>query len=225
MIVALEGHSYSGKTFLLNKLNNIPDVSIIGEADKYAGGIENYPPFPAINYNMAIDSAIFFADIEIERTKDINKLPARKIVFTDRSFLSAIIFQKYMKYLNIPGEYNSYEYMKKQSFELLRQKKIFLPDYLVFVKCKSLDIYFLRQNRVISVELLKSKKAKEYFETYYNKIFKVYQNYNRSLKVETDNDVNNVNDNLNLINQQTSRIQPLSDSEFSDLSFLLEGAL
>ena len=46
MIIGLEGHSFTGKTTLLDALALKRGAASIAEYDAYAGGINRYPPFP-----------------------------------------------------------------------------------------------------------------------------------------------------------------------------------
>lgn len=185
MIVALEGHSYSGKTTLLNYLKDNLPIHPIAEHDAYAGGIDKYPPFPAVKKQMAKDSIDFFARLEVQRYKDAQEV-VRQTVLYDRSFMSVVLFQKYMKHLSLPGEHDAYDYAKKLFADLLGKNQIALPDYFVYIQCDSLATYFQRQSREISVDSLRGEKALKFFEHAYEPIFNLYNQFGRALEIKSD---------------------------------------
>ena len=187
MIVALEGHSYSGKTTLLNYLRDNLHIHPIAEHDVYAGGIDKYPPFPAAKEQMAKDSVDFFARLEAKRQKDAMK-SGQRTVFYDRSFVSIILFQKYIRYLATPGEYNAYDYAKSLFTDLLSNDRVALPDYLVYVHCDSIATYLRRQEREISVGLLRGEDALKFFEHEYGRVCTLYGKFDRILELKSADD-------------------------------------
>jgi deoxyadenosine/deoxycytidine kinase len=225
MLITIEGHSFAGKTTLLNALEEKYGAQTIDEADKYAGGIDNYPSFPALNTKMASISAKFFADIEIKRIIDYKSYPTEEKIYADRSFFSTIIFQKYMKHLNIAGECSAYEYTKNYHFGILEQGKILLPDFFVYVKCKSLGIYGSRLSREISVDYLRSLEAKIFFESHFQKIYELYLTYSKSISVISDNTTANTEQNLIYISENTSHATELNVSEHYEILHKLKEIL
>jgi deoxyadenosine/deoxycytidine kinase len=200
MICALEGHSYSGKTTLLNYLNKSGLFCTINEHDKYAKSVDNYPPFPALTPQMAINSIDFFLNLEIKRLNDAQKINGAINIF-DRSFLSMILFQKYINHLNEPGHFDSYKYSKTRCLSLLADEAIALPDLFIYIRPKDLATYLERQNRTISVGLLKGEKALKYFEEQYSKIFNIYAKYDRAIELRSDNSIKSLEENMKAINK------------------------
>lgn len=225
MLITIEGHSFAGKTTLLNALGEKYGAQTINEADKYAGGIDKYPPFPALSTKMANQSVRFFANIEVERVIDYKNYPADNNTYADRSFFSTILFQKYMKHLNISGEYNSYEYTKRYHLRLLEQGKILLPDFFVYVKCKSLEVYASRLSREISVDYLRSKEAKLFFESHFKNIYNLYSSFGRSIIIETDNTIDNTKRNLLYVRDRTANVTKLNKRELHKIAHELKGLL
>jgi thymidylate kinase len=184
MFVTLEGHSYSGKTTLFKYLKEHLRMHPIAEHDVYADGIDKYPPFPATNEQMAKDSIDFFAGLEAKRYGDAQNAKQRTVLY-DRSFISVVLFQKYMKYLAIPGHYNAYEYAKDKFLHLLNSNEIALPDYFAFVRCDNIETYMQRQNREISVGFLKGEEALKFFEHEYTQVFNLYDKFDRAVELRT----------------------------------------
>lgn len=196
MFIALEGHSYSGKTTLLNYLRDKGSQNAIAEHDYYAGGIENYPPFPPTNFQMAKNNVDFFAGLEVKRAFDASQLKGD--VFFDRSFMSVILFQKFMKSLAVEGQYEAYDYAKDLFFDLLQEKKVAFPDFVAFVACEPED-YVKRQSREISVGLLRSQKALEFFTKEYDKICSVFEKYGRLQKLISKDGAQSLEESRRLI--------------------------
>jgi deoxyadenosine/deoxycytidine kinase len=211
MIVTLEGHSYSGKTTLLNYIEaNLP-VQAIAEHDRYAGSIDKYPPFPAIREEMAEDSVDFFAKLEKLRYKDCLSAIERTVVY-DRSFISVVLFQKYMKHLNVSGQFDAYHYAKTLFVDLLEKNRIALPDFFVYVRCSNAEIYKQRQGREISVESLRGEDAQVFFESCYGRIFNVYYQFGRALELRSDDTNDSLRENTHMLDMAIEGMNELDEA-------------
>lgn len=208
MFIALEGHSYSGKTTLLGHLRDMGTQNIIAEHDVYAGGIDNYPPFPPTDFQMAKNNVDFFADLEVKRAYDASHLEGD--IFFDRSFMSVILFQKFMKSLAIEGQYEAYDYAKDLFFNLLQKEEVIFPDFIVFLACEPED-YVQRQSREISVGLLRGKEALDFFTKEYDKICSVFEKYGRLQKLISKDGKQSLEQNRELMTEL--KINPLSENE------------
>ena len=73
--------------------------------------------------------------------------------------MSVIIFQSYVESLHKSGFVPDHKYAKDSLISLVRKGRIALPDYFIFVRCNSPDIYLKRQTREISVDALRGNDA------------------------------------------------------------------
>ncbi len=185
MIIAVEGHSYTGKTTIIDELSKDDGITGLAETDVYAGGIENYPPFPPTTMKMAQDNVEFFIELEQRRKKDCGLHDGTIVI--DRSFLSVILFQKFVSQL--PKDWESaVEYTKKRYVELIRQDKVILPDVMIIVSCATVRDYEERLAREVSVEELKSIDAYNFFTNEYLRIFEAYKKLGRLVEIVSSND-------------------------------------
>jgi deoxyadenosine/deoxycytidine kinase len=196
MNVFLEGYSFVGKTTLLNalRLNNAP-ISIIDEHDVYADGIGNYPTFPSATPADAIENVSFFYNLEQIRHND--SLDATTALF-DRSIFSVILFQKYIKSLNLQNHASAYEFAKEEATQLIESNAVAVPDYIVYLSAEYSDVVE-RYGREISVGLLRGQAAHEFFQNEYEKIISIYEKYNRSLRIVSRNTPDSVSDQTSLV--------------------------
>ena len=184
MIIAIEGHSYTGKTTIIDTLSKNTTVTTLPETDIYAGGIENYPPFPPLTTEMAENNVEFFINLERNRKKDCDN--STGIVIIDRSFLSVILFQKFIRQL--PNDWmNAFEYAKRRYLELINQDRVILPDAIVIVRCASTEEYVSRVSRDISVAELRSTEAYDYFTNEYTRLLKAYKQIGRLVEIISSN--------------------------------------
>lgn len=173
MIIGFEGHSFTGKTTIVQTLGEQPGVSAISETDKYAGGTNNYPPFPAVNDQMAITNVNFFAGLEQQRKLDADL--AEGIVVVDRTFLSVALFQKFIRDLRKPGWADSVDYAKDLYHGLIDEDKVIIPDAMCVVTCDSDEEYQSRTNREVSVEELREVAAYRFFTEEYTRLLEDYR--------------------------------------------------
>ena len=143
MIIGLEGHSFTGKTVLLEALAVKRDAVSIAECDTYAGGIDKYPPFPPTNQQMSIDNVDFFGGLELKRVGDV-ELANDTNIFVDRTFLSVIIFQDFIKSLE-NGWSNAGDYARNYYKNKIEKCTVIIPDLMVLVTCNNQDEYISRQ--------------------------------------------------------------------------------
>lgn len=185
----LEGPSYVGKTSLLNQVRETDDsVRIIDEHDIYAHGIGNFPPFPNTSANQAAENVDFFFDLEQLRHRDAQEMQltgADKILF-DRSIFSVILFQKYIRTLNLDDHASAYEYAKERAKVLIEGNLVSMPDALIFLSA-DFETIQMRHEREISVGLLRSKSAHSFFDEHYQAIARIYQPDDLSLVLESVN--------------------------------------
>lgn len=141
-----------------------------------------------------------------------SRLSEEYAVIYDRSFMSVILFQKYMKHLAISGQFDAYEYAKVLFKDLLLKNQIMLPDFLVFVRCQSAEIYNQRQNREISVDFLRGEDARSFFEDSYRDIFEIYDKFNRALELKSNNTESSLRENTHLLDVAIEGINQLDDT-------------
>ena len=218
MKVFLEGCSFVGKTTLLNELkeHNTP-VSIIDEHDVYANGIGNYPPFPNATLAGAIENVTFFYNLEQIRLKDSTN--ATTALF-DRGIFSVILFQKYIKSLQLADHAAAYEFAKEEAIRLIESDAVAVPDYVVYLSANYSDIVE-RYGREISVGLLRGEVAHAFFQNEYEKIISIYEKCSRSLRIVSKNTPNSVNDQVILTLEAIEKWN-LSDSNDDVKAIALE---
>ncbi len=224
MFIALEGHSFSGKTTLLNYLHDEFHEAVIAEHDLYAGGVDNYPPFPATNEQMARASIDFFAKLEIQRTIDARKKHAER-VFLDRSFLSVVLFQKFMRHLHIAGQADAYLYAKEKWIKLYEAERVIVPDIFAFISCETPELYRVRRSRSVSVAELKSDGALRFFTNEYEKIAKIYHSLGRSISLRSANSEQSLRENATALQQFAMKNSNLTTERRQQLFDRLTGIL
>ena len=186
MIIGLEGHSFTGKTVLLEALAVKRDAVSIAECDTYAGGIDKYPPFPPTNQQMSIDNVDFFGGLELKRVGDV-ELANDTNIFVDRTFLSVIIFQDFIKSLE-NGWSNAGDYARNYYKNKIEKGTVIIPDLMVLVTCNNQDEYISRQAREISVDELRALDAYSFYNLSYHKALGVYSRQDRLLIVDNSGD-------------------------------------
>jgi hypothetical protein len=177
MIIGLEGHSYTGKSSLLGMIGKIKRFTVIPETDVYAGGIENYPPFPALTEQMAIDNIDFFVALEDQRKNQADNSSGTMVV--DRIFISTPLFQKFIKQLERKGWYDSLEYAKTLYHQRIDEGRLIIPDAMCLVTCASDADYESRLGREISVTDMRTIKAYRFFTGEYTKLLEGYRKIGR----------------------------------------------
>lgn len=175
MLVAIEGHSYSGKTTIITQLQRQKPTIVIAEHDAYAGGIDKYPPFPPVKKGMAEHSVDFFARLEAKRYDDIATQDDNQVIYMDRTFISTVLFAKYMERLEIPGEYHAYRYAKEIFESLFASGIDTLPDHIVLVAPDSITTYHERLDRKVSVDRLRTDDAYRFFTREYRHVLEPYE--------------------------------------------------
>lgn len=207
MKVFLEGYSFVGKTTLLNALRKADvSVTIIDEHDVYAKGIGNYPPFPSATVADAIENVSFFYELEKNRYKD--SVGTQTALF-DRGIFSVILFQKYIKSLQLPVHASAYEFAKEEAIRLIESDTVAVPDYVVYLSADYGDVVE-RYGREISVGLLRGEVAHTFFQNEYEKIISIYEKYGRSLRIVSTNTSNSVDDQI------TSTLRAIEQWSISD---------
>lgn len=193
MKVFLEGYSFVGKTTLLSALKeHDAPVSIIDEHDVYANGIGNYPSFPSATLADAAENVTFFYNLEQIRHED--SVDATTALF-DRSIFSVILFQKYIKSLQLPDHASAYEFAKEEAIRLIESDAVAVPDYVVYLSADYRDVVE-RYGREISVGLLRGEVAHTFFQNEYEKIISIYEKYGRSLRIVSKNTPNSVDEQV-----------------------------
>lgn len=196
MQLFLEGHSFVGKTTLLNALKDLSaPVLVIDEHDVYANGIDNYPPFPSITPAEAIENVTFFYNLEKIRLKD--SLNATIALF-DRGIFSVILFQKYIESLHLPDHTSAYDFAKGEAVRLIESNAVAVPDYVIYLSADYQDVVE-RYGREISVGLLRGEIAHTFFQKEYKKIASIYEKYDRLLQITSTNTPHSIDNQAALI--------------------------
>jgi len=177
MIIGFEGHSYTGKTTLVEAIASTRGVTVIPEADVYAGGIDNYPPFPHESVDMAIENVNYFVKLEESRRQDADA--ATGTVVVDRTFISVALFQKFIRELNRPGWESALDYAREVYHDRINQAKVILPDAMVVVLCANEQEYASRLSREISIDELRSVEAYRFFTKEYSRLLRGYDDLGR----------------------------------------------
>lgn len=171
MIIGIEGHSYTGKTTTVEKIRQSTEVEVISETDSYAGGIENYPPFPALDFVMAQNNIDFFAGLEKKRKQDSDAINKDKVL--DRTFVSPLLFQKFLR--NLDNEWvDSLDYGKGVYHDMVDRNQVIIQDAAVLLTCANNEEYSSRTSREISVDALRSVEAYHFFTQEYRRILEPY---------------------------------------------------
>lgn len=199
MIISLEGHSYTGKSSLLKLIGENDGFAVVPETDVYAGGIENYPPFPALTEEMAVANVDFFASLEDERKKDADD--ALRDVATDRTFLSVVLFQKFIRRLQREGWHDAYDYAKSLYHQRINEDRVIIPDAMCLVSCASDADYKSRLGREISVQDLQTVDAYRFFTDEYARAFAIYRDMGRMVRFVNANGEDSLSRGVSMIEQ------------------------
>ena len=192
IIVAIEGHSFAGKTTLLNYLVNNYPVSVVGEYDTFVKNTNEYPKFPHTTQEEALIDIDFFANLEKKRTNEILNKQVDKTLYIDRTFVSVVLFQKFVNLIKNEFEYDSYFYAKKKFLQLLNNNFSLIPDYIIILQTKNSFVHNSRLKRKISAEILRSDLAFRFFNKEFNHVFDAYKNASRILFLKSDNSTENL---------------------------------
>lgn len=186
MIIGIEGHSFTGKTTTLEAIRQLTDVVVIPETDRYAGGIENYPPFPALDSKMAQNNIDFFAGLEQRRKYDSDTRDGHKVL--DRTFVSPLLFQKFIQGLDNDWV-DSLDYGKGLYHDMVDRGDVIIPDAAAILTCANMQEYGSRTSREISVDALRSEEAYGFFTDQYMRIFEPYRTLGRLAVIVNHNNV------------------------------------
>jgi deoxyadenosine/deoxycytidine kinase len=184
MIIGIEGHSYTGKTTIVDAMKGVAGVTVIPETDVYAGGIDNYPPFPPTTDQMAITNVEFFAELERRRRTDVDRATGAQIL--DRTFVSVPLFQKFIRQLE-NGWADSFSYAKDAYHAQIDRDEVALPDAMVVLSCANTAEYLSRTSRDISVDELRTVEAYQFFTESYRHAFEPYHRLGRLAEVVNRN--------------------------------------
>jgi len=127
--IAFEGVSFSGKTTLASSLEreSPEEIKMLAEYVVYAGGGQNFPPFPPKNKQEAIKSLEFFLNLERRRHKDIEALKDRPyFLVLDRSIVSLLGFRFAQKYLHGIDIF-------EETRQILGQEPQLAPDFVFYL--------------------------------------------------------------------------------------------
>ena len=185
MIIGFEGHSYTGKTTIVNALGALEGFTPIAETDVYAGGIDHYPEFPPIDENMARKNVDFFARLEEERLQDTKGV--NETILLDRTFLSVLLFQKFIRDHGDSHWRNALDYAKVEYHRRIEQDQVVLPEALCLINCASEAEFASRCAREVSVELLRTVEAYRFFCGEYNRILEPYRELGKLATISNHN--------------------------------------
>lgn len=176
MIIGIEGHSFTGKTTTLDAIRGNSAVTVIPETDHYAGGIDQYPPFPPLDQDMSRTNVDFFANLERARKADADA--ADGDIVTDRTFVSVLLFQKFLRQLD--NEWvDALDYGKSLYHDRIDADEVIIPDMMTVLTCASDAEYMSRIGREVSVGELRTLDAYRFFTDEYLRIFEPYQKLGR----------------------------------------------
>ncbi len=173
--VGLEGHSFAGKTTLLEDLKATNLFNIIEEHDHYAGGAENFPDIRFKSQKEMIDDVEFFIDLEIKRCQDAEQMYKEngKPVVIDRTIISVILFHKYLKEKK-KGWLDGFDYSLKRYQEEIDKKKIFIPSRVIFIEPINTETFKRRSKRGVSIEFYKKVSTFNFMRTNYEDWFNLF---------------------------------------------------
>ncbi|MCX6756271.1 MAG: hypothetical protein NTX85_02950 [Candidatus Nomurabacteria bacterium] len=124
IVVGFDGLVRAGKTTLINKLAKHFNAPIIGEYKSYAtrNGTE-FPPYPPVSREKAMEASIFFTEIEKQRIGDLDNFKSLnpQIILVDRTSLSCIAFDYSANHFTNFGTYD-------EAKKLWDDTKIIRPD-------------------------------------------------------------------------------------------------
>ena len=151
---------------------------------------------PPTNQQMSIDNVDFFGRLESRRVSDAG-LANYTNIFVDRTFLSVIIFQDFIKYLengwSSAGSYARNYYKKKAEKGL-----VIIPDLMMLVACDNQDEYMGRLTRKISVDELRTLDAYNFYNLAYQRALDAYKRQGRLLIVDNsgEKELNTLTDEI-----------------------------
>lgn len=175
IFVGIEGHSFSGKTTLLNDLESTGNFNVIKEHDVYAGGAENFPSIQFKNYGDVKADILFFLDLEIKRHDDAKRLYEKngKPTLFDRTVLSVVLFQKYL--LDNKKEWlNGYKLSLEMYQEALDKKQITMPSRIIHLEPYDEETFVRRSQRSVSIDFYKTVETFRYMNNHYKYVLENY---------------------------------------------------
>lgn len=127
-----------------------------------------------------------FSGLELKRVGDV-ELANDTNIFVDRTFLSVIIFQDFIKSLENSWS-NAGDYARNYYKNKIEKGTVIIPDLMVLVTCNNQDEYISRQAREISVDELRALDAYSFYNLSYHKALGVYSRQDRLLIVDNSGD-------------------------------------
>lgn len=191
-LIALEGHSFSGKTTLINDIavGNYDGVAIIQEYDLYAGGAENFPPVPSQSTKDARDNVDYFLELEVKRSQDALKAlrAGQSTIIFDRSFYSVLLFQYYLKE-NKKDWPHAFEYAQSKFIKGVNSSRIFAPTNLILMDTLDSQTFISRTKRKISLSFYTEQSTQKFMNDKYDSIREKLYDNNSAMKLKSSNGI------------------------------------
>lgn len=177
IFVGIEGHSFSGKTTLINDLEKTGEINVIKEHDIYAGGAENFPSIKFQSVGDVKADILFFLDLEIKRCQDAKRLYEQngKPTIFDRTIISVVLFQKYL--MDNKKEWlNGYKLSLEMYQNAIDKEQIFIPSRIIHLEPADEETFIKRSERSVSIDFYKTVETFRYMNNHYKYILENYFN-------------------------------------------------
>lgn len=190
-IIGIEGSSFTGKTTLCRRIQEVCKCPLVPEYDYFADKI--FPPFPPNNAQAAIDNIDFFVKMEQQRKSYLDSIQRQfSKVVVDRTFLSICGFQYLVQRFG-SGAPSVLGYAREKMQEMDSEDRIIKPHklFILTIDRELFDIRLRMRGRV-AVDILNN------FENIADYAEFVEQSNQENARASTRVDQTNQNINLQI---------------------------
>jgi len=187
-IATIEGHCFSGKTTIINKLRSNYQIEIIEEYVDYAGGADFFPKFPPRSIEEAKSSIKYFVDLEKKRSHDAieKSIKSGLPVIMDRSPLSCIVFQKVAN-SQVKDIDDIYSYSCEAFYTEFEKGNIVFPSVIVYAEPPNIEIFKKRvlQRGRVPIEFLNTPETFIQMQKWYKQFLSEHLTSNNGMILQT----------------------------------------